>query len=78
MFLTNEPGYYKTNQYGIRIENVLLVVKRKQFLSFEILSINSFNSLSSFINISKVNLIVFSSPEGSALSKVFDLVLLSE
>ena len=39
MFLTNEPGYYKTNQYGIRIENVLLVVKRKQFLSFEILTL---------------------------------------
>ena len=39
MFLTNEPGFYKTNQYGIRIENVLLVVKRKKFLSFEALTL---------------------------------------
>ena len=39
MFLTNEPGFYKTNQYGIRIENVLLVVKRKKFLSFEVLTL---------------------------------------
>lgn len=25
MVLTNEPGYYKTNEYGIRIENILTV-----------------------------------------------------
>ena len=24
MILTNEPGYYKKNVYGIRIENILL------------------------------------------------------
>ena len=39
MFLTNEPGFYKTNRYGIRIENVLLVVKRKKILSFEVLTL---------------------------------------
>ena len=38
MFLTNEPGFYKTNQYGIRIENVLLIIKKKKLLSFEILT----------------------------------------
>ena len=27
MILSNEPGFYKTNEYGIRIENLLLVVK---------------------------------------------------
>ncbi len=26
MILSNEPGYYKTNGYGIRIENLLLVI----------------------------------------------------
>ena len=26
MILSNEPGYYKTAAYGIRIENLLLVV----------------------------------------------------
>lgn len=26
MFLSNEPGYYKAGQYGIRIENLVLVV----------------------------------------------------
>lgn len=25
MILTNEPGYYKTNEYGIRIENIMAV-----------------------------------------------------
>jgi Xaa-Pro aminopeptidase len=25
MFLSNEPGYYKTGEYGIRTENLLLV-----------------------------------------------------
>jgi Xaa-Pro aminopeptidase len=29
MILSNEPGYYKTGAYGIRIENLLLVEKRK-------------------------------------------------
>jgi Xaa-Pro aminopeptidase len=29
MILSNEPGYYKAGRYGIRIENLLLVEKRK-------------------------------------------------
>jgi Xaa-Pro aminopeptidase len=28
MFLSNEPGYYKTGEYGIRIENLVLVEER--------------------------------------------------
>jgi Xaa-Pro aminopeptidase len=28
MFLSNEPGYYKAGEYGIRIENLVLVVER--------------------------------------------------
>jgi Xaa-Pro aminopeptidase len=29
MILSNEPGYYKTGEYGIRIENLVLVVEKK-------------------------------------------------
>ena len=29
MILSNEPGYYKTGEYGIRIENLVLVVERE-------------------------------------------------
>lgn len=41
MLLSNEPGYYKTGDYGIRIENLVLVVDRpieggeKPMLAFE-------------------------------------------
>src|SRR4051795_1811707 len=41
MIISNEPGYYKTGEYGIRIENLVLVVERqvegaeKQMLGFE-------------------------------------------
>ena len=38
MILTNEPGFYKVNQYGIRIENVLLVIRKNKFLRFEVLT----------------------------------------
>jgi Xaa-Pro aminopeptidase len=43
MILSNEPGYYKTGGYGIRIENLLLVERRKQgiekpLLGFETLT----------------------------------------
>ena len=34
MILSNEPGYYKTNGYGIRIENLVYVKKIKKNLSF--------------------------------------------
>ncbi len=35
MVLSNEPGYYKTNEYGIRIENLVYVKKIKKNLFFE-------------------------------------------
>ena len=44
MILSNEPGYYKTGEYGIRIENLVLVVERevegaeKAVLGFETLT----------------------------------------
>ena len=44
MFLSNEPGYYKADDYGIRIENLVLVVERdipggdEPMLAFETLT----------------------------------------
>ncbi|MGZ8282735.1 MAG: aminopeptidase P family protein [Allosphingosinicella sp.] len=44
MILSNEPGYYKTGEYGIRVENLVLVVPRevtgaeKEMLGFETLT----------------------------------------
>ena len=41
MVLSNEPGYYKEGEYGIRIENLVVVVesKYKGFLEFEALTL---------------------------------------
>ncbi|HUG45880.1 MAG TPA: aminopeptidase P family protein [Sphingomicrobium sp.] len=44
MILSNEPGYYKAGEYGIRIENLVLVVEKevegaeKEMLGFESLT----------------------------------------
>ena len=44
MFLSNEPGYYKAGEYGIRIENLVLVERREMdgaegdYLGFETLT----------------------------------------
>ena len=35
MIISNEPGYYKTNKYGIRIENLVYVRNLKKNLFFE-------------------------------------------
>ena len=34
MILSNEPGYYKLNKYGIRIENLILVREKSDDLLF--------------------------------------------
>ncbi len=45
MILSNEPGYYKTGEYGIRIENLVLVERREiaggegEWLGFETLTL---------------------------------------
>ena len=39
MILSNEPGYYKKNHYGIRIENLIYIKKNKQKIQFENLTI---------------------------------------
>ena len=39
MILSNEPGYYKKGEYGIRIENLIAVVKQSDSnLQFETIS----------------------------------------
>jgi Xaa-Pro aminopeptidase len=44
MILSNEPGYYKAGEYGIRIENLVLVVEKqveggdKEVLGFDTLT----------------------------------------
>jgi Xaa-Pro aminopeptidase len=43
MIVSNEPGYYEDNNFGVRIENLLIVVKKealgeyrgRSFLGFE-------------------------------------------
>ena len=34
MIVSNEPGYYKRNKFGIRIENLIYVKKIKKKLKF--------------------------------------------
>ena len=39
MILSNEPGYYKKNCFGIRIENLIYVKKLKKKILFENLTL---------------------------------------
>jgi Xaa-Pro aminopeptidase len=39
MILSNEPGFYKKNSYGIRIENLVFVKKVKKKIFFENLTL---------------------------------------
>ena len=39
MILSNEPGYYKKNQFGIRIENLVYIKKINKKLFFENLTL---------------------------------------
>ncbi len=39
MILSNEPGYYKKDKFGIRIENLIFVKREKKKLSFENLTL---------------------------------------
>ncbi len=35
MILSNEPGYYKTGKYGLRIENLIYIKKNKKDMKFD-------------------------------------------
>jgi Xaa-Pro aminopeptidase len=39
MVVSNEPGFYKKNAYGIRIENLVVVIKNKNKLELETLTL---------------------------------------
>jgi Xaa-Pro aminopeptidase len=39
MILSNEPGYYKEGEYGIRIENIIVVKEEENELKFENISL---------------------------------------
>ena len=52
MIISNEPGYYKAGEYGIRIENLIVVIAGKkvydsdrEFLTFETLTLVPFDRL---------------------------------
>jgi Xaa-Pro aminopeptidase len=49
MILSNEPGYYKNGEYGIRIENLIVVVEKfirdgKRYFGFETLTLAPIDS----------------------------------
>ena len=44
MILSNEPGYYRTDAYGIRIENLILVTEAKPVADAE-RPLNAFETL---------------------------------
>ena len=35
MIVSNEPGYYEKNKFGIRIENLIYVKENKNIMNFE-------------------------------------------
>ena len=39
MILSNEPGFYKKDHYGIRIENLVYIKKNNKKLHFENLTL---------------------------------------
>ncbi len=53
MILSNEPGYYKKNKFGIRIENLIYVKKQNKKLSFENLTLAPIEK--DLINFKKLN-----------------------
>ena len=62
MILSNEPGFYKRGQYGIRIENLVYIKKSKKKLYFENLTLAP-------IEIDLINYKLLNKSEMSYLSK---------
>ena len=79
MILSNEPGFYKKNEYGIRIENLIYLKKNKGNLIFENLTLAP-------IDINLINFKLLSSQEKRYLtnyhlevySKIHKFLSLSE
>ena len=53
MILSNEPGYYKQGQYGIRIENLVYIKKKGGKMFFENLTLAPIDK--TLINFSLLN-----------------------
>ena len=53
MVVSNEPGYYEKNKFGIRIENLIYVKKNKQKNSFENLTMAPIDK--DLINVNMLN-----------------------
>jgi len=72
MILSNEPGYYKTGQYGIRIENLITVLenREKKELFFETLTLAP-------IDRRLINMRMLNAKEISWLNNYHDKVYLS-
>jgi Xaa-Pro aminopeptidase len=43
MLISNEPGYYKEGEYGIRIENLILTIEKNDMFSFDTISFAPFD-----------------------------------
>ncbi|MCM8872802.1 MAG: aminopeptidase P family protein [Paludibacteraceae bacterium] len=74
MITSDEPGYYKAGEYGIRHENLTLVVKKdikgseKQFLGFEVLTLCPFD-------INGIEIALLSDEERDWINEYHDTVL---
>jgi Xaa-Pro aminopeptidase len=44
MILSNEPGYYQENSFGIRLENMMLVSEKAGYMFFEVISLVPFDN----------------------------------
>ncbi len=53
MLISNEPGYYKEDEYGIRIENLILAQGSDEFLCFETITLAPYDA--SLIDLSLLN-----------------------
>jgi Xaa-Pro aminopeptidase len=69
MILSNEPGFYKEGEYGIRIENLMLVEKcDDNFLQFRTLSLAPLDP-------NLINFAMLTYPERKWLKEYHELVL---
>ena len=74
MITSDEPGYYKAGEYGIRHENLTLVVEKdikgseKQFLGFEVLTLCPFD-------INGMEIALLSDEEKNWINEYHDTVL---
>jgi len=55
MIISNEPGYYKANAYGIRIENLITVKKLKNKYEFETLTLAPIDKKLIEVNLLTIN-----------------------